>query len=164
GGSARHGHGARPLLPGMLCPPDGPAVRRRRDESVVGRRTCRRSAGRKARAVRGVDGAHSRLGAGDVRRMAVGGCLGLLTIRPFPTLVPLYERFRPPYPPAFFHTVSMRLGLGGRHRLIDLGTGPGLLALGFAPYVGRIVGVDPEPAMLAAAREAAGRAAQDLTL
>jgi SAM-dependent methyltransferase len=38
-------------------------------------------------------------------------------------------------------------------RPVDLGTGPGLLALGFAPYVGRIVGVDPEPAMLEAARK-----------
>jgi SAM-dependent methyltransferase len=82
----------------------------------------------------------------------------------FATTVPLYERFRPPYPPAFFRTVSTRLGFGKQHRLIDLGTGPGLLALGFAPYVGRIVGVDPEPAMLAAARDAAARAAQGLTL
>ena len=51
-----------------------------------------------------------------------------------------------------------------QHALIDLGTGPGLLALGFAPYVGRIVGVDPEPAMIAAATEAAARASQALTL
>jgi ubiquinone/menaquinone biosynthesis C-methylase UbiE len=48
--------------------------------------------------------------------------------------------------------------------LIDLGTGPGLLALGFAGYVGRIVGVDPEPAMLKAARRAAASAGHALTL
>ena len=53
---------------------------------------------------------------------------------------------------------------GKQHALIDLGTGPGLLALGFAPYVGRIVGVDPEPAMLAAAKKAAERASQAFTL
>jgi SAM-dependent methyltransferase len=82
----------------------------------------------------------------------------------FATTVHLYEKFRPPYPPEFFRTVSTRLGFGRQHRLIDLGTGPGLLALGFAPYVGRIVGVDPEPGMLAAARQAAERAAQDFTL
>ncbi|WP_245331929.1 class I SAM-dependent methyltransferase [Bradyrhizobium sp. NAS80.1] len=48
--------------------------------------------------------------------------------------------------------------------MIDLGTGPGLLALGFAGYVGRIVGVDPEPAMLEAARRAAASAGHALTL
>jgi SAM-dependent methyltransferase len=47
--------------------------------------------------------------------------------------------------------------------LIDLGTGPGLLALGFAPYAGRVVGVDPEPEMLAAARAAATQANADVT-
>jgi SAM-dependent methyltransferase len=83
---------------------------------------------------------------------------------PFATVAPLYELFRPPYPPAFFRTVCKKLGLSRRHALIDLGTGPGLLALGFAPYVGRIVGVDPEQAMLEAARNAAARAGRDLDL
>src|SRR5712671_2110472 len=82
----------------------------------------------------------------------------------FATTVPLYEKFRPPYPAEFFHAVSRRLELRKEHRLIDLGTGPGLLALGFAPYVGRIVGGDPEPGMLAAARKAAAGVAQDFTL
>jgi SAM-dependent methyltransferase len=82
----------------------------------------------------------------------------------FASTVALYEELRPPYPPEFFRTVAERLKLSKQHALIDLGTGPGLLALGFAPYVGRIVGVDPEPGMLAAAREAAARASQDLTL
>jgi SAM-dependent methyltransferase len=82
----------------------------------------------------------------------------------FATTVALYEELRPPYPLAFFREVALRLGLDRQHALIDLGTGPGLLALGFAPYVGRIVGVDPEPAMLAAAKLAAERAAQAFTL
>jgi len=82
----------------------------------------------------------------------------------FATTVALYEELRPPYPADFFRTVAQRLSFGKEHTLIDLGTGPGLLALGFAPYVGRIVGVDPEPAMIAAAREAAERASVDLTL
>jgi ubiquinone/menaquinone biosynthesis C-methylase UbiE len=82
----------------------------------------------------------------------------------FATTVALYEELRPPYPPAFFRSVAQKLGLGREHALIDLGTGPGLLALGFGPYVGRIVGVDPEPAMITAARKAAGRASQALTL
>jgi SAM-dependent methyltransferase len=82
----------------------------------------------------------------------------------FATTVALYEELRPPYPPAFFREVVQRLALDKQHALIDLGTGPGLLALGFAPYVGRIVGVDPEPAMLAAAKKAAERASQPFTL
>jgi ubiquinone/menaquinone biosynthesis C-methylase UbiE len=82
----------------------------------------------------------------------------------FATTVALYEELRPPYPPAFFRSVARKLGLGREHALIDLGTGPGLLALGFGPYVGRIVGVDPEPAMIAAARKAAQHASQALIL
>ena len=82
----------------------------------------------------------------------------------FASTVSLYEALRPPYPPQFFRTVAQKLKLSKQHALIDLGTGPGLLALGFAPYVGRIVGVDPEPAMLAAARTAAERASQAFPL
>jgi SAM-dependent methyltransferase len=82
----------------------------------------------------------------------------------FATTVALYEELRPPYPPSFFREVAQRLAFGKQHALIDLGTGPGLLALGFAPYVGRIVGVDPEPAMLDAAKQAAERASQAFSL
>ena len=82
----------------------------------------------------------------------------------FASTASLYEHLRPPYPPEFFRSVAQKLGLSKRYALIDLGTGPGLLALGFAPYVGRIVGVDPEPAMLEAARRAAVSAGRDLTL
>jgi SAM-dependent methyltransferase len=82
----------------------------------------------------------------------------------FASTVELYEQYRPPYPAEFFRTVAEKLKLSKQHALIDLGTGPGLLALGFAPYAGRVVGVDPEPAMLAAARVAIERAGQKLTL
>jgi ubiquinone/menaquinone biosynthesis C-methylase UbiE len=77
----------------------------------------------------------------------------------FETTAAAYAARREPYPAAFFAAAAERLGLTGREALIDLGAGPGLLALGFAPYVGRLVGVDPEPAMVAAAREAAAAAA-----
>src|ERR1700760_2046171 len=75
----------------------------------------------------------------------------------FASVAELYERFRQPYPPAFFRTVAGKLGLSKQQALIDLGTGPGLLAIGFAPYAGRVTAVDPEPAMLAAARQAGAR-------
>ena len=82
----------------------------------------------------------------------------------FASTASLYEHLRPPYPSEFFRSVAQKLGLSKRCGLIDLGTGPGLLALGFAPYVGRIVGVDPERAMLEAARRAAASAGHALTL
>jgi SAM-dependent methyltransferase len=82
----------------------------------------------------------------------------------FASTASTYEHLRPPYPDAFFRSVAQKLGLSERCALIDLGTGPGLLALGFAPYVGRIVGVDPEAAMIEAARQAAARAGQKLAL
>lgn len=82
----------------------------------------------------------------------------------FATTAPLYEQFRPPYPAVFFREVAERLGLKKRQTLIDLGTGPALLALGFAEYVGRVVAVDPEPSMLETAREAVKRAGQEIML
>jgi SAM-dependent methyltransferase len=80
----------------------------------------------------------------------------------FATTAELYEQYRPPYSAEFFQAVAHELTLSRQHALIDLGTGPGLLALGFAPYAGRVVGVDPEPEMLAAARAAAARAGADV--
>lgn len=82
----------------------------------------------------------------------------------FASTASLYEHLRPPYPGEFFCSVAHRLGLTKQSSLIDLGTGPGLLALGFGSYLGRIVGVDPEPEMLEAARRAAASAGQYLTL
>lgn len=81
----------------------------------------------------------------------------------FATTAELYGRYRPPYPAEFFRAVAQRLQLSKQHNLIDLGTGPGLLALGFALFAGRVVGVDPEPEMLAAARAAALQANADVT-
>jgi SAM-dependent methyltransferase len=52
----------------------------------------------------------------------------------------------------------MREGLQGVERLIDIGCGPGSLAIGFAPYVKSCVGVDVETEMLEAARLEAARA------
>lgn len=76
----------------------------------------------------------------------------------FATTVDYYESARPSYGDAFFSQVARSLGLDGQQRLLDVGTGPGILALGFAPFCGEVVGVDPEPAMLEAARAAIARA------
>ena len=82
----------------------------------------------------------------------------------FASTAELYEEFRPPYPDEFFHAVAQKLNLSKQHRLLDIGTGPGLLAIGFAPYAGRVTAIDPEPAMLAAARRAMARAGQTVHL
>lgn len=44
------------------------------------------------------------------------------------------------------------LGLTGAATLVDLGAGTGLLAAAAAPFAGRVVAVDPSPAMLDVAR------------
>lgn len=82
----------------------------------------------------------------------------------FASTVELYARYREPYPPEFFAAVAKRLQFSGTERLLDVGCGPGLLAMGFAPYVGPCIGVDPEPGMVAAAEQAARDAAIELTV
>jgi SAM-dependent methyltransferase len=76
----------------------------------------------------------------------------------FASTVAYYESARPPYGAAFFAAVAQQLGLDRRQRLLDVGAGPGILAIGFAPFCQEVVGVDPEPGMVEAARAAAERA------
>ena len=76
----------------------------------------------------------------------------------FASTVAYYESARPPYGAAFFAAVADKLGLDRSQRLLDVGAGPGLLAIGFAPYCREVLGVDPEPAMIEAARAAVKRA------
>jgi SAM-dependent methyltransferase len=76
----------------------------------------------------------------------------------FASTVAYYQSARPPYGAAFFSAVAEQLGFDRRERLLDVGAGPGILAIGFAPYCGEVVGVDPEPGMVEAARPAAERA------
>lgn len=88
----------------------------------------------------------------------------------FDSTAPYYARYREPYPASFFLEVARREGLldaAGRStnaRLIDIGCGPGSLAIGFAPYVRQCVGVDIETEMLAAARVEAARAGVHIDL
>jgi len=59
---------------------------------------------------------------------------------------------RSPYPPRLIERVAAACGLGPASRVMDLGCGPGPLAIAFAPRVGAVLAVDPEPEMLAQAR------------
>ena len=76
----------------------------------------------------------------------------------FASTVAYYERARAPYGAAFFTAAAQKLGLDRSQSLLDVGAGPGILAIGFKPYCREVVGVDPEPGMVEAARAAADRA------
>jgi SAM-dependent methyltransferase len=81
----------------------------------------------------------------------------------FASTVAYYETARPPYGAAFFEAVAQQVGLDGSQRLLDVGAGPGILAIGFAPYCREAVGVDPEPGMVEAAHAAAQTAGVAVT-
>lgn len=69
-----------------------------------------------------------------------------------------YRQGRLPYAPGLADVLTEVLKLDGRGRLIDVGCGPGILALLLADAFSEVVGVDPDSGMIAeAAREAAGR-------
>jgi SAM-dependent methyltransferase len=66
-----------------------------------------------------------------------------------------YERGRLPYAPGLADVVERRLGLDGRGRLLDVGCGPGTVALRLVGLFEAVVGLDPDPEMLAFASRAA---------
>jgi SAM-dependent methyltransferase len=67
----------------------------------------------------------------------------------------LYARFRRGYPPGVVDIVAGHFGLTRADAVVDLGCGTGQLALPICQRVGELIGVDPEPDMLAQARRAA---------
>ena len=68
-----------------------------------------------------------------------------------------YVLGRPHYPGPFIRRIVEACRLDRMHRLLDLGCGPGTVAIAFAPFVGSVLAVDPEPGMLAEARAAVAR-------
>jgi SAM-dependent methyltransferase len=68
--------------------------------------------------------------------------------RRFHTAAAHYLAGRPAYAPRLIRRVVELCGLRTADRLLDLGCGPGQLAIGFAPFVGEVIGIDPEPEML----------------
>jgi SAM-dependent methyltransferase len=69
-----------------------------------------------------------------------------------------YLSGRPAYAAALIRRLAGLAGLGPRSRVLDLGCGPGQLAIALTPFAGEVVGIDPEPDMLRIAREAAAAA------
>jgi SAM-dependent methyltransferase len=90
-----------------------------------------------------------------------------LLFRGFPrfrSTVPHYLAGRPNYAPSLIWIVKEHLHLTDRHRLLDLGCGPGWLGIAFAPFVGVVIGMDPEPAMLESAHAVAAEANVNIEL
>nr|WP_308012356.1 methyltransferase domain-containing protein [Streptomyces acidipaludis] len=67
-----------------------------------------------------------------------------------------YRRGRLPYAPGLVAVLGEVLQLDGRGRLLDVGCGPGILALDLAHLFQEVVGLDPDPGMLAEAERTAG--------
>lgn len=66
-----------------------------------------------------------------------------------------YDRHRPGFPPSFFDRLRVRSWIDARMRVLDLGTGTGSLAAGFAARGLRAVGLDPSSELLDVARRRA---------
>ncbi|MDT0319160.1 class I SAM-dependent methyltransferase [Streptomyces millisiae] len=73
----------------------------------------------------------------------------------FAGTAPYYRRGRLPYAPGLAGALAGALRLDGRGRLLDVGCGPGTVALGLAHLFAEIVGVDPDGGMLAEAEREA---------
>jgi SAM-dependent methyltransferase len=67
-----------------------------------------------------------------------------------------YRLGRPPYSPQLEALLAAELGLDGGGRLLDVGCGPGILTVRLARLFDDAVGLDPDPAMIAEGRRAAG--------
>ncbi|MCJ8014912.1 class I SAM-dependent methyltransferase [Paenibacillus sp. KQZ6P-2] len=63
-----------------------------------------------------------------------------------------YTKYRPLYPASLIRFIVDHFELDGSGRMIDLGCGTGQLAMRFSDWFEQIIGIDPEPEMLAEAR------------
>jgi ubiquinone/menaquinone biosynthesis C-methylase UbiE len=69
-----------------------------------------------------------------------------------------YARYRPPYPSALEKVLREAFRLDGRGQLLDLGSGPGSVAIPVAHLFEHVVAMDPEADMFREGRAIAGRA------
>ena len=60
----------------------------------------------------------------------------------FRDLANFYTTGRPTYPRLLARRVADLIGLDGSQTVLDLGTGPGFLAIDFHPFAGKVIGVD----------------------
>jgi SAM-dependent methyltransferase len=84
--------------------------------------------------------------------------------RRFRTSAEYYLRGRLSYPDELIESVVSLTGLARQHAVLDLGCGPGVLAAAFARHARKVIGLDPEPAMLEAAAAYAREKGVEVTL
>lgn len=82
--------------------------------------------------------------------------------RRFRSTVAFYDRYRLGYPDRLLVRVAELVGLKTGDAIMDLGCGPGTLAIPLARLGMRVTAVDPEPDMLAAAEEGARKAGVEI--
>ena len=73
--------------------------------------------------------------------------------RRFRSAAEYYLSGRPSYSSLLIRRVVELCALNATHQILDLGCGPGQLAMAFAPFVREVTALDPEPEMLEIARE-----------
>ena len=74
---------------------------------------------------------------------------------PFAGTAPYYDRFRAPYARAALDLIVERYTLSKGVRALDLGCGPGTIAIPLSYTVGEVVAVDPDADMIAEGRRLA---------
>jgi SAM-dependent methyltransferase len=75
----------------------------------------------------------------------------------FRSAVPFYVEGRLDYPRRLLENTASWIGVSPGDRVLDLGCGPGFLAIGFAELRCSVTGIDPDVTMLAAAEELAAK-------
>lgn len=74
---------------------------------------------------------------------------------PFTGTAPYYDRYRAPYARAAIDFIVERYKLGENMRALDLGCGPGTIAIPLSRSVSEVVAVDPDADMIAEGRRLA---------
>jgi ubiquinone/menaquinone biosynthesis C-methylase UbiE len=82
---------------------------------------------------------------------------------PFAGTAPYYDRFRAPYPQAAINFIIERYNLSRRERVLDLGCGPGSIAIPLSYTVDEVVAVDADADMIEEGKRlAASRGRQNI--
>ncbi len=71
----------------------------------------------------------------------------------FDGAAPFYLRGRPPYSAELGTVLAAELGLDGRGRLVDVGSGPGTVGVTLARWFEHVTFVEPDAGMMSAARQ-----------
>lgn len=66
-----------------------------------------------------------------------------------------YTKYRPDYPAAMFDDIISKFYLNGTGRLLDIGCGPGVLAIPLSEHVKEVLAVDIDPGMIKVGQERA---------